>query len=404
METSIKNNITTRAVICGCLLAVLQQGKQFIQPALSLISEAFPNLSITTIQQLISGVALPTLIGALLAGPLSQYISRKKLALISSAIITIGGFGPLLFIDNFNAILALRLFMGLGLGMASPCAVSIIATYVKPDKANKFIGVKESVAAIGSFLATIIAGWLAEITWTAVFYMYLIGVLVIILVLILLPEDKAAAKIKKSGTVTEKFKPNALLITALSFAFLYMVFFNSIGLNIALYMKSTGLGGAAKSGFVSSMVSLGSIVAGFVLAWLVKIFKRGTLGIGAICLALGFGLLSVAPSIDVCLIGAFFIGLGNNICVAQGTYLCTKSTNPNFYVMTTGLFVAAIHLAQFITPYVVNPIAEAFSGGMDIYRWKYGFVGAMELVVGVIAIIAVGYAMKKFEAQESKAS
>lgn len=402
METNARN-ITTRAVLCGCLLAVLQQGKQFIQPAISLISEAFPNLSITTIQQLISGVALPTLIGALLAGPLSQYISRKKLALISSAIITIGGFGPLLFINNFNAILGLRLFMGLGLGLASPCAVSIIATYVKPEKANKYIGIKESVAAIGSFLVTIIAGWLAAITWTAVFYMYLVGVLVILAVLFLLPEDKPVAKIKKSGGTTEKFKPNALLITSLSFAFLYMVFFNSIGLNLALYMKSTGLGGAVQSGYVSSMVSLGSIVAGFILAWLVKVFKKGTLGIGAICLAVGFGLLCIAPSIEVCLIGAFFVGLGNNICVAQGTYLCTKSTNPNFYVLTTGLFVAAIHLAQFITPYVVNPISDAFKGGMDVYRWKYGFVGGMELVVGLIAIIAVNFAMKKFEAQERKA-
>ena len=402
METNSRN-LTTRAVLCGCLLAVLQQGKQFIQPAISLISEAFPNLSITTIQQLISGVALPTLIGALLAGPLSQYISRKKLALISSAIITIGGFGPVLFIHNFYAILGLRLFMGLGLGLASPCAVSIIATYVKPEKANKYIGIKEGVAAVGSFLVTIIAGWLAAVTWTAVFYMYLIGVVGILAVLFLLPEDKPVAKIKKSGVATEKFKPNALLITSLSFAFLYMVFFNAIGLNLALYMKSTGIGGAVQSGYVSSAVSLGSIVAGFILAWLVKIFKKGTLGIGAICLAVGFGLFSIAPSIEVCLIAAFLVGLGNNICVAQGTYLCTKSTNPNFYVLTTGLFVAAIHLAQFITPYVVNPISDAFKGGMDVYRWKYGFVGAMELVVGVIAIIAVNYAMKKFEAQENKA-
>ena len=402
METNSRN-LTTRAVLCGCLLAVLQQGKQFIQPAISLISEAFPNLSITTIQQLISGVALPTLIGALLAGPLSQYISRKKLALISSAIITIGGFGPVLFIHNFYAILGLRLFMGLGLGLASPCAVSIIATYVKPEKANKYIGIKEGVAAVGSFLVTIIAGWLAAVTWTAVFYMYLIGVLVVLAVLFLLPEDKPVAKIKKSGGTTEKFKPNALLITSLSFAFLYMVFFNAIGLNLALYMKSTGLGGAVQSGYVSSAVSFGSIVAGFILAWLVKVFKKGTLGIGAICLAVGFGLFSIAPSIEVCLIAAFLVGLGNNICVAQGTYLCTKSTNPNFYVLTTGLFVAAIHLAQFITPYVVNPISDAFKGGMDVYRWKYGFVGAMELVVGVIAIIAVNYAMKKFEAQENKA-
>lgn len=402
METNARS-LTTRAVLCGCLLAVLQQGKQFIQPAISLISEAFPNLSITTIQQLISGVALPTLIGALLAGPLSQYISRKKLALISSAIITIGGFGPILFIHNFYAILGLRLFMGLGLGLASPCAVSIIATYVKPEKANKYIGIKEGVAAVGSFLVTIIAGWLAAVTWTAVFYMYLIGVVVILAVLFLLPEDKPVAKIKKSGVATEKFKPNALLITSLSFAFLYMVFFNAIGLNLALYMKSTGIGGAVQSGYVSSAVSLGSIVAGFILAWLVKIFKKGTLGIGAICLAVGFGLLSIAPSIEVCLIAAFLVGLGNNICVAQGTYLCTKSTNPNFYVLTTGLFVAAIHLAQFITPYVVNPIADAFKGGLNVYRWKYGFVGAMELVVGVIAIIAVNYAMKKFEKQQNKA-
>jgi MFS family permease len=402
VETNSRN-LTTRAVLCGCLLAVLQQGKQFIQPAISLISEAFPNLSITTIQQLISGVALPTLIGALLAGPLSQYISRKKLALISSLIITIGGFGPVLFIHNFYAILALRLFMGLGLGLASPCAVSIIATYVKPEKANKYIGIKEGVAAVGSFLVTIIAGWLAAVTWTAVFYMYLIGVVVILAVLFLLPEDKPVAKIKKSGVATEKFKPNALLITSLSFAFLYMVFFNAIGLNLALYMKSTGLGGAVQSGYVSSAVSFGSIVAGFILAWLVKVFKKGTLGIGAICLAVGFGLFSIAPSIEVCLIAAFLVGLGNNICVAQGTYLCTKSTNPNFYVLTTGLFVAAIHLAQFITPYVVNPIADAFKGGLNVYRWKYGFVGAMELVVGVIAIIAVNFAMKKFEAQERKA-
>ncbi len=402
METNARS-LTTRAVLCGCLLAVLQQGKQFIQPAISLISEAFPNLSITTIQQLISGVALPTLIGALIAGPLSQYISRKKLALISSAIITIGGFGPVLFIHNFYAILGLRLFMGLGLGLASPCAVSIIATYVKPEKANKYIGIKEGVAAVGSFLVTIIAGWLAAVTWTAVFYMYLIGVVVILAVLFLLPEDKPVAKIKKSGVATEKFKPNALLITSLSFAFLYMVFFNAIGLNLALYMKSTGLGGAVQSGYVSSAVSFGSIVAGFILAWLVKVFKKGTLGIGAICLAVGFGLFSIAPSIEVCLIAAFLVGLGNNICVAQGTYLCTKSTNPNFYVLTTGLFVAAIHLAQFITPYVVNPIADAFKGGLNVYRWKYGFVGAMELVVGVIAIIAVNYAMKKFEKQQNKA-
>ncbi len=393
--------ITRRAVLCGCILAVLQQGKQFIQPAMSLISEAFPKLSTTTIQQLISGVALPTLIGALIAGPLSRFISRKKLALIASAIITIGGFCPVFFTNNFTAILVLRLFMGLGLGMASPCAVAIIATYVKPESRNKYIGIKEGVAAIGAFFATSIAGLLAEVSWTAVFYMYLFGVAAFILVAVLLPEDKPAAKVEKTENTKEKFKLNALLVTALLFAFAYMLFFNAIGLNIAFYMKSTGLGGAAKAGYVSSMISLGSIVAGFILAWIAKVFKNATLGVGAICLALGFGMLAFAQNIDVCLVAAFLLGLGNNICVAQGTFICTKASKPSFFVLTTGLYVAAVHLAQFCTPYVINSLAGKFAGSMNVYRWKYAFVACAELVVGVVVAIAISIILKKRETENA---
>lgn len=229
--------------------------------------------------------------------------------------------------------------------------------------------------------------------------MYLIVVPVLILAIMLLPnkkpeglvfeeeskkENKAKVDVK---SVKEKFILNPMLISIYAFGFLFMLFFNSFGLNLAMYVMESGFGDPSKAGILGSIFSVGGIVAGVMLGTMYKHLKTSTLGVGSLFLAMGFGIMAKAPSFSVAMVGAFFCGLGLNTCVAQGTFLCTTSAPTSHFVLATGLYVVFIHLAQFLTPYVLNPIALSLSTTVGLNRFATVF-----LIVSIAtSIIGVSY-------------
>lgn len=409
MDLNLKR-IQRNAIFIGFLFAFLQQGKIFIQASLSVIAKAFPDQSITSIQSLISGTAIPLLIGALIAGPITtKWLTKKYLSIIAMSLMIIGGIGPLAFQDNFGMIMTMRLILGLGLGLLSPLKSSVLAEYTTGLKRNRILGLAESTVMICGIFISILGGYLARISWQAGFYMYLVVVPVLILTIILLPnkkpdelvieegEKKENSKIKKENIEKGKFK-NPILISIYAFGFLFMLFFNSFGLNLAMYVMESGFGDPSKAGILGSMLSIGGIVAGVMLGTMFKHLKTSTLGAGCLFLTVGFGIMAMAPSFSVAMIGAFFCGLGLNTCVAQGTFLCTTAAPTSHFVFATGLYVVFIHLAQFLTPFVLNPIALGLSPSVGLNRFAtvYLIVSISTLVIGIAYIFII----KKVSHQE----
>lgn len=417
MDVNLKR-IQRNAIFIGFLFAFLQQGKIFIQASLSVIAKAFPDQSITSIQSLISGTAIPLLIGALIAGPITaKWLTKKYLSIIAMSLIIIGGMGPLAFQDNFGMIMTMRLVLGLGLGLLSPLKSSVLAEYTSGLKRNRIMGLAESTVTVCGVFISIIGGYLARISWQAGFFMYLIVVPVLILTIMLLPnkkpdeliidddEKKENSKIKKENIEKGKFKLNPLLISIYAFGFLFMLFFNSFGLNLAMYVMESGFGDPSKAGILGSMLSIGGIVAGVMLGTMFKYLKTSTLGVGCLFIAVGFGIMAMAPSFSVAMFGAFFCGLGLNTCVAQGTFLCTTAAPTNHFVFATGLYVVFIHLAQFLTPFVLNPIAVGLSSSVDLNRFAtvYLIVSISTFIVGIAYIFVIKKVSHQKDIQKASA-
>jgi MFS family permease len=420
MDANLKR-VQRNAIFVGFLFAFLQQGKIFIQSSLSVIAEAFPEQSITSIQTLISGTALPLLIGAFSAGPLTtRLFSKKSLSIMAMIFITIGGVGPLFFQDNFQMIMTMRLVLGFGLGLLSPTKSAVIADYTSGLQRNRILGLAESVVTVCGVLINLIGGYLALISWKASFYMYLVVVPILIATIFLLPnkkpdglvlEDNIEVKTKEKEEKVEvsqkkgKFELNPQLVAIYAFGFLFMLFFNSFGLNIAMHVKNSGLGDPSMAGILGSSLSVGGIAAGLSLGFVFKRLKSSTLGFGSLCLAVGFGILAVAPSIPIAMFGCFMCGFGLNTCVAQGTFLCTTAAPSTHFVLATGLYVGFIHVAQFLTPYVLNPIAQSLSVvvGLNRFATVYLIVSIATLVIGIAYIFILKKIYNKSDFQKTVA-
>ncbi|MBW8382663.1 MAG: MFS transporter [Youngiibacter sp.] len=412
-EANVKN-IQKRAIFIAFLFYFLQQGKIFIQASLSKIAQAFPDQSITSIQTLISGTAIPLLIGAVLAGIITvKVMTKKQLSIIAMILILVGGMGPLAFSDNFSMIMVARLVLGFGLGLLSPLKSAIVGEYASGVTRNRIMGLGESTVTVAGILINLVGGYLAMISWKASFYLYLSVVPVFILALILLPNKKPAEMDKLLESGKEKvtkvetseastgFKLNAKLIAVFAFGFLFMLFFNIYGLNLAMYIVNQGIGQPMQAGVAGSALSVGGIIAGVALGFVYKKFRHATLGIGCIAIGIGFGIMAFNNTLTMAIVGSMIAGFGLNTCVAQGTFLCTVSSSEKYYALTAGIYVASIHIAQFLTPYVLNPIAVniAENGSMNRFAAIFMVSSIATTVIGVAYIFIINAVFKEKSAE-----
>jgi benzoate transport len=130
------------------------------------------------------------LFGAMIIGSLSDRIGRKKSLLIGACIFSAGTL-LVYFSHSLNSLIPMRVFAGIGIGGAVPCAITLTSEYSPLKGRGKYVSVMYSGFLIGIVLGGFIAGFmLRRIGWRPLFLVGFFAPIAAILTLALkLPES-----------------------------------------------------------------------------------------------------------------------------------------------------------------------------------------------------------------------
>ena len=148
------------------LVVVLFSGGLFgydqgvISGALLGIKSTF-SLSPLIVEVVTSWVTLGALLGALVAGEIADRIGRKRTVLIAGALFTLGAVGQA-FAPITEALVAGRLIIGAGVGVASVAAPLYAAEVAPAAWRGRFVSTYQLAITVGIFLAYLVDGWLSS--------------------------------------------------------------------------------------------------------------------------------------------------------------------------------------------------------------------------------------------------
>jgi DHA1 family bicyclomycin/chloramphenicol resistance-like MFS transporter len=172
-------------------------------PSFPAIAAEF-HLSRWQVQQIITAYLAPFACFALVHGPLSDALGRRRVVLGGVLLYTAASIGCV-FAPTFSVLLVCRAFQGMAAGIGPTVARAVVRDLYEGVHAQRLMSTMMLVFSIAPAAAPILGGWLhVSFGWRSVFaFMVLLGVTLIAVAWFMLPETHPPEK-------RTAFKPSAL--------------------------------------------------------------------------------------------------------------------------------------------------------------------------------------------------
>jgi MFS transporter, AAHS family, 4-hydroxybenzoate transporter len=130
------------------------------------------------------------LLGATIIGALSDRIGRKKTLILGACFFSVGTL-LVCFSHSIDSLIPMRVFAGIGIGSAVPCAITLTSEYSPLKGKGKYVSIMYSGFLLGIVLGGFIAGFmLRSIGWRPLFLVGFFAPLIVIAILaVKLPES-----------------------------------------------------------------------------------------------------------------------------------------------------------------------------------------------------------------------
>ncbi len=157
-------------VLALCALLIFLDGfdLQAIGFAAPMIAEAF-HLTRPALAPIFTAAQFGYIIGGLALGLLADRWGRKPAFILSGIIFGIGSIGTA-FADSYSSLVAWRAFTGIGLGAATPVAVTIATDYCPKRLRVALTIIMYAAVAIGGVVGGAVSAYIATFGWKTVFY------------------------------------------------------------------------------------------------------------------------------------------------------------------------------------------------------------------------------------------
>lgn len=362
-----------------------------VSPALATIALAFPNTNPVLIKMILTIPAVLMIFFSLLSGKLTEKFTKKSILIVGLILYIVGGFGGS-FANSIYPLLFSRVVLGMGVGLIYPISTSLIADFFSGDERTSMMGFSQAASNLGGIITTILSGVLAKLSWRYAFYVYLIGVLVLLLIVFVLPKQvrKETDNLNKSKVPLSIYKLTILAI-------LTMVAFYAIPTNMALFMENEKLGDSGIAGIVLASLSLAAFISGMIFTRVTKIFKKLTTFSALTAMSTGYLGLSLSHNIVSVIMSIFVLGLGVGvitpiILVKTVSLVPKQSSTIALSIVGSGIFIG-----QFISPIIFGITGKIFNNNTI----RFGFrILAFELVLATIISLVLTIKDKKLPQEE----
>lgn len=419
-----KGPITLRALIAiwSISLTVNLPGLA-ITPVLGSLDKIFPHTTELEIQLL---TVLPNLFiipFVLLSGKLS--LSKSKVGILVVALIIYLASGILyLFADSIVQLIIISCLLGVGCGLLIPLAAGLLADTFTGKYRMRQLGIKSGISNIALVIATFVVGWLSKGNWHLPFLVYLIPAIPLVLSVFLrdIPKSdlnpvapspspeatataRAAVKASVAGSPARAISARPPVadsygkigrvkddfILSRTWSLIAVYFFVCYATVIVSYyspflMQTYGMNDS-QVGTVTAIFFLAVFLPGFILPYVVKLFRQGTLIVSTAVMGAGIILMIVGHHFAMMCVASTLVGFGYGVfqplIYDKATQIVTtpvKSTLALAFVLT------ANYLSISATPFIVDFFRAIFDPHHAVNAFPFIL---NSILLGVFTVIVV---------------
>ena len=327
------------AVILAVYFVIPDMG--YIAPSLSAIGEQY-GVDAGTASYLSTIVSLTQIVSAFVCGIIAgKYVGRK--ALLSVAVTGMAVFGvlPVFFepdVVPFWVLMADRAVFGLFLGFLQPIIFAFVANvFADENKRATGYGIGNVAFNVGAVFASSVGGICVGIGWNTAFWLYAIGLIVLVFVLLFYKEPLAK--------MTEAEKSEKARITPLAWFYMSVILVAMI-LDYPFFtvfisaLIDHGVCNGVMGGQLLSLFTLVGIVVAAIFGIMFRHIRMKTLPLACLLCAIGMAVIflgiGVAESLPVVVTGVCIIAFGH-MAVTVGV--------PHYVSITCSSAVASAALA-----------------------------------------------------------
>ncbi|WMW24846.1 MFS transporter [Methanolobus sediminis] len=378
-------------VILGASMLTIM-GAAAIAPALPEMLKFFadvPNAGLF-VSMVVTLPALGIIISSPFIGVLADKYSRKKMLIVALAIFGfVGASGAVL--NSLYMILACRVLLGIGISGMTICATALLADNYSGVELRKKMGLQSACMGFGAVILEITGGALADISWHAPFYIYLISLVLIPGALISISSSKNNPVLEKNELKNNKphghahrlekwnldLKSIALIYIA---TIVMMVLFFSVPTKLPFVLDEKGIDSALLIGALISIPGLfatfGALshirISGFISEIKTNVFFFMILGAGVFT-------LSIVSNMTILIAGLIVTGIAFGIINATNLSWLGRIAPEQMRGKIFSGYATVLFFGQFICPIVIQPILKTGT----LYD-AYAFLGIAAIALGIV--------------------
>ena len=343
-----------------------------VAPALGVIREYFSDAGPLMIQLIISTPAALIFLTSFIFPKLTRLLPVKTLVLVGLAFYVLGGCLAGLF-SNIWLVLLFRAFVGIGVGIIMPLSTGLLSFYYPPEEQDRLMGLASAMNQMGGVVATLIAGFLASISWRMSFLVYLMGLISVVLCLIFLPNDRlvrpeqpedlhadsksfGSKNVDEETIVIKKRHPLIRYYSYIISMFLLMMIFFIYPANFAIETAKDGIISQHWIAVIMAFMDLVAFLGGLCFVHVKKLLRDKTLLFAPVLFLIGYLLLSLNLGVAGLLLGSAIIGFANGCGVPAIISEASQKAGKAAVSTVMPLLSAAIYLGQFVSPFAMSAI------------------------------------------------
>ena len=354
-----------------------------ISPALAAIREAFPQISATQAKLVLT---LPTLIMmplGLYSARLTARIDKKKLLLVGMTLFLVFGVAGG-FVNDFRLLLLMRVLFGIGLGIMTPLSTSLIFDFAPdPGRRSKLLGIQGASNQLGGLVFMSLSGVLANISWRYSFLCYAFVIVSIVLTTFFLPSIPPLQP-KESAAGSGKQRLDKKLFILAFFAMMIFACYFVINTDLALFMDVEGIGDAEECGYALSLMRIPAILAGVMLACIMRKLNAWTMSFASVIMAAGYLIIAASHSYGILMVGCLIVGLGGGFALPPISLFLPRIVTPRQRTLGVAIIMSVAQLGQFISPLYTDLFVN--SADPESSRMRFVVSAITTIVIGLMIL------------------
>lgn len=375
----------TKTKIGVVSMVSLNLSSMVVGNAIAAISQSFKSVPISTIQLLSTLPGLGTLLMTIVAGQCAMHVSKKKLALLGVALITIGGMLPLVVNQSIIALLVCSIVLGGGIGFVTTINPMLVSEYFEGEERSNVLGLGTGVTSLGGMLLMALGGYLGGKNWHNLYWVFALGIVVFLIILFTLPNDQPISTQNGPKEKTNTWKIikslSAWVIVVYVAIFALVIGYNAYMSNLSIIIAQKHIGGTALTGLVNAVGTIGGIAAGFGFKYIRKFTKPNTLAFGFGCTFVALVVTYFADNFVLFAIGGLLAAVGMVCVMASCPFLLSMIAKPEHIPVVMSIYAFINGLAGAIEPKIISMLGIA-AGGPTLY-----FSAIIVAVVGVALLV-----------------